>query len=69
MVDIHKPINNYDSVPGFEFIAGAAGNRDKSLTAIGFRIISTLLNGYKGKVAIQLWDGRQPGYRLLYCLS
>ncbi len=59
MVDTHKSITNDNSVPGFELVMNTAGKRAKSIAAISSRIIATLLKGYQGKVAIQLWDGSQ----------
>ncbi len=44
---------------GFGYMAHAGNEPATSPAAIGQRIISTLLKGYQGSTAVQLWDGRQ----------
>ncbi len=44
---------------GFGYIASPVKESASSPAAISSRIISTVLKGYQGNTAVQLWDGRQ----------
>ena len=59
MEHTHKQTSGNYSVPGFKLTADTANQQATSLAAIGAQIIATVLNGYQGKTAVQLWDGRQ----------
>lgn len=52
-----NPIKHNNSVPTF-IIEGTSNRRKSSDAEIGARIIQTILNGYHGNAAIELWDGR-----------
>ncbi len=59
MENTHKQINSNYSTPGFKFTADATNQQASSLAAIGAKIITSVLKGYQGDTAIQLWSGRQ----------
>jgi len=58
MKQLHKAIDNYRSA-GQSFVSTTSDKRARSAAAICREIISSVFNGYKGDVAIQLWDGSQ----------
>ncbi len=58
MEHLHEPINHRNAVPTL-IIDSTSNQRKSSLTEISSSIITTLLNGYHGNTAIELWDGNR----------
>lgn len=59
MVHTHKPIDSYNGMPGFELLGDTQNKPVSPDTTTATRIISTVLDGYKGNTAFRLWDGKQ----------
>ncbi len=58
MEHLNKPADSYNST-GFGFAVNTENRNDTSPSAISSDIISSVLKGYHGNTAIELWDGRQ----------